>query len=165
MDNYKNIEEMNLRVSKTLACFYPLGNKKKYVLLFESVFGELCSSVLEKDKKRTQEKMAGLLNIVNALCIRVTTKSYNYDGEQLSYYLATSTDEYETLQEILECFLGFCRHFWGVENGRMCFDLAFYKSANFIFSEIFAFSERFLDGSLALCYTAEKLAERGVGIL
>ena len=165
MDNYKNIEEMNLRISKKVARTYPAVSKEKYVLLFENVFGEFCANILQKNPKEAQDNLAALLNIMNALCIRITLKNYNYDSERLKYYLMTVKDEYASSQEILNNFTDFCLRFWETEDRKMHFDLGLYKAIDFVFTAIFAYAAKFLDGSLALCYTANELAERGVEIL
>lgn len=159
MDNYKDIEEMNLKISKKVAQTYPAVSKEKYVLLFENVFGAFCANILQKNKKEAQDNLAGLLNIVNALYIRVTLKNYNYDSEQLERYLMTVKDEYAASQEILDNFTDFRLRF------QESFDSGFYKAINFVLTAIFAYAIKFSDGCLALCYTANKLAERGVEIL
>lgn len=165
MDNYKDIEEMNLKISKKVAQTYPAASKEKYVLLFESVFGEFCANLLKRNRIEAQENLAGLLNIVNALYIRITLKNYKYDSEQLKYYLMTVKDEYAVSQEILGNFADFRLRFWESKGEKMHFDLGLYKAISFVFTAIFAYAIKFLDGSLALCYTANKLAERGVEIL
>ncbi|ABD48935.1 unknown [Streptococcus phage M102AD] len=159
MDNYKDIEEMNLKVSKKVAQTYPVVSKEKYVLLFENVFGAFCANILQKNKIEAQDNLAGLLNIMNALYIRITLRNYNYDSEQLERYLMTVKDEYAVSQEILDNFTDFRLHL------QEPFVSGFYKAINFVLTTIFAYAIKFSDGYLALCYAANELAERGVEIL
>jgi len=77
----------------------------------------------------------------------------------------TVKDEYASSQEILNNFTNFCFCFWEGEGRKMHFGLGFYKAIASVFTAIFAYAVKFLDGSSALCYTANKLAERGVEIL
>lgn len=162
MGDWKSIKDANLEVSRVVAKTYPVADEKKYALFFESVFGEFCMSILKRNEKEIKEKLADLLKINNALYIRVTGNNYSFIEEKLDSCLATASDEYEASQEILVRFIDFYNHITKDEDEKMHLDPKNSKKANFVFSAIFGFSEKFLDGSLALCLEAKELAEREI---
>lgn len=159
-NNCKNVEEMNSKVFESINRYYPFASKKEYALFFYEKFGELCKARLKQNKRRQEKKLAELLIIMNAFYLRFTSKEYTLDSKQLEFYLKTSIDEFGSVQEILECFSNFCSRFWQGEDKKVHFDLAFNKTASFVYMSIFAYAEKFLNGSLALCFEARNKSEK-----
>ena len=159
-NNSKNVEEMNSKVFELINRYYPPVSKKEYALFFYEKFGELCEACLRQNKRRQQKKLAELLIIMNAFYLRLTSMKYIFDSKQLELHLKINIGEFSSVQEILECFNDFCSRFWQGEDEKIHFDLAFNKTVSFVYTSIFAYAEKFLNGSLALCFEARNKSEK-----